>query len=165
MSSALPLPHPPPSPPLTESLCIYVTSSHSCVWHKEIPRLHADNHHGTQVRYKAATGSSWTSSKHLQLGGARPAVGKWVSMRHCVMAFGTGGGGAAGGFSQCSYQRVQSDPQRAHQLHGVFTDSARAHHVVRWKNRCACVCTCAYAISCVCTSSAAVRQEPNGCWW
>ena len=86
LSSAPPLLHPPPSPPLTESLCIYFPSSHSCVWHEEVPRFHADNHNGTQVRYKAATGSSWTSSKHLQLGGARPAVGKWVSMCYYVMA-------------------------------------------------------------------------------
>ena len=54
-------------------------------------------------------------------------------------------------------------------MHGVFTESARARQVVRWKNRCACVCTCAYAIiqvySCACTSFAAVRQEFNGCWW
>ena len=39
-----------------------------------MPRFHADNHNGMQVRY---------------LVGARAAVGKWVSMRHYVMAFGT----------------------------------------------------------------------------
>ena len=32
------------------------------------------------------------------------------------------------------------EPRRAHQLHGVFTDSERARHVLRLENRCACVC-------------------------
>ena len=39
-----------------------------------MPRFHADNHIGMQVRY---------------LVGARAAVGRWVSMRHYVMAFET----------------------------------------------------------------------------
>ena len=112
---------PPPSPslPAVHRKLMYLFYSQS------------DNHNGTQVPYKAATGMSWTSSKHRQLGRARPAVGKRVSMRHCVMAFGTEGGGAAGGLSQCSSQRVQSDPQRAHHLHAVLTVSSRARHVVR----------------------------------
>ena len=116
MSSALPLPQPPPSPRLTESLCAYFPSSYVIVWHEEVPEFHADHHNGTQVRHLVE---------------ARPAVGKWASMRHYVMAFGTGGGDVCTSLSQCSYQRRQSEAQRGHQLHGVFTASARARHVVR----------------------------------
>ena len=63
MSAALLLPHLLPFAPLTASLCIHLPFSQS-----------ADNHNGMQVRY---------------LVGARAAVGRWVSMRHYVMAFGT----------------------------------------------------------------------------
>ena len=52
-----------PFAPLTASLCIHLPFSQS-----------ADNHNGMQVRY---------------LVGARAAVGRWVSMRHYVMAFET----------------------------------------------------------------------------
>ena len=60
MSAALLLPHLLPFAPLTASLCIHLPFSQS-----------ADNHNGMQVRY---------------LVGARAAVGRWVSMRHYVMA-------------------------------------------------------------------------------
>ena len=63
MSAALLLPHLLPFAPLTASLCIHLPFSQS-----------ADNHNGMQVRY---------------LVGARAAIGRWVSMRHYVMAFET----------------------------------------------------------------------------
>ena len=70
-------------------------------------------------------------------------------------------GGGLGASCQHSYQRVQSEPRRAHQTYGVFTDSERARHVVRWENRCARACTCVHAViqsyTRVCPSSSAER--------
>ena len=67
MSSALPLPQLPPSLRLTESLCTFLPFSYVIVWRGEVLEFHADHHNGTQV---------------CHLIEARPAVGRWVSMRH-----------------------------------------------------------------------------------
>ena len=72
-----------------------------------------------------------------------------------------GGGGGLGASCQHSYQRVPSEIRRAHQLHGVFTDSERARHVVRWENRGSCVCTCVHALIQFITNSTPVGR---GLW-
>ena len=46
------------------------------VWHEELLEFHAEHHNGTQV---------------CHLIEARPAVGRWASMRHHVMALGRAG--------------------------------------------------------------------------
>ena len=55
-----------------------------------------------------------------------------------------------------------SEPRRVHQLPGVFTDSARAPHVLGQENWCASACTCVRVLIQLCHVCASLPRPSAG---